>query len=84
MLFEIIGHVETIEFNTVDGLFRRTHDLFSNRLVWWNEYKQYEYKNKTWQFFTKRKGYVKTVEKCWVEEEYKKYMRKNKLKSIIE
>jgi len=83
MKFEILNHVEIIEFNTDDGVFKRTNDLVSNRLVWWNEFKQYEYKNNKWDFFTKRKGYVKTIDNCWIEDEYKKYIRKNKLNSII-
>jgi len=83
-MFNIINHVEIIEFNTNEGVYKRTYDLITNRIVWWNDFKQYEYnKNNKWEFYTKRKGYVKTIEKCWLEDEYKKYLRKNKIKTVI-
>jgi len=82
-MFELITHIEVIEFKTDDGIFKRTNDLITNRLVWWNEFKQYEYKDNKWHYYTKRKGYIKSDEKCWIEDEYKKYLRKNKLKSVI-
>jgi len=79
-------HVEILEIKTENVFWQRIHNKLENTLMWANEFKQYDYdsKSKQWHTFTKRHGHVESTPTCYLEIEYEKYLREEKLKRLIE
>lgn len=86
MKFDIKEHFEVLTVETDNGIFKRISKPDKQYLIWQNDYKtyQYDYLINKWNLYTKRKGLVESFVSIPLEIEYQKYIRKEKLKIIID
>ena len=85
--FNVTKMHEVVEVTTENGdNYKRIHDKIKNELYWRNDFKTYLYNenNKTWSLYSERRGFIGTGGTCWLEDEYEKYLRIQKLKRIID
>ena len=80
----LINKYEIIEANVEGDKYTRIYDKFTKVLRWESDFKSYIFKDNKWMLVTKRKGFKKYLESCWLEDEYKKYIRIEKIKTLID
>ena len=77
-------HQEIVVVETLDGDFTRVFNRLENELYWTNKHIKFMYNfDGTWTKFSMR-NYPKVMDSCFLEDDYNKLLRIEKLKRILE